>query len=145
MKKCTKCGEIKDEKMFYRARKNKFHSWCSKCKILANKKYTDYFKEYEKTRKYKLKNYKEKYGIGGRTIATYGLKIALFIYDRAERKCLECGSEYDLTIHHLDGNGRHNQEKGLPVNNDVENLVVLCRRCHGSIHGKQGGKPSRKE
>jgi hypothetical protein len=81
--------------------------------------------------------YKKTYGIGRRTITTYGLRLALEVYDRSERKCEVCGSEYDLTIHHLDGNGRHNAEKGLPMNNDKNNLAVLCRRCHGSLHSRE--------
>ena len=98
--------------------------------------------------KEKDKEIKSLYGIGRRTITTFGLKLALEVYDKANRKCKQCKSEYDLTIHHIDGNGRHNQEKGLPVNNDIMNLVVLCRKCHGSIHGKQSlggyGKGRRK-
>ena len=33
------------------------------------------------------------------------------------------------------------------MNNNINNLIVLCRRCHGSIHGKegQGIKKTRKE
>jgi predicted HNH restriction endonuclease len=50
------------------------------------------------------------------------------------------GEVNDLTIHHLDGKGRHNAERGLEVNNSSNNLIVLCRKCHGSIHGKERGK-----
>ena len=71
------------------------------------------------------------------------MKIGLVVYDKFERKCSQCGGENDLTIHHLDGNGRNNEESGLPVNNELDNLILICRRCHGSIHGKQGGRPKK--
>lgn len=61
----------------------------------------------------------------------------MFIYDRAGRKCETCGREDDLTIHHLDYNGKRAKLKGCILNNDVNNLKVLCRSCHGKIHGKQ--------
>jgi 5-methylcytosine-specific restriction endonuclease McrA len=86
----------------------------------------------------------ERNGISIRAMMLYGTKKAIFIYDRDKRMCTNCGSKYDLTIHHIDGNGRHNHEKGLPMNNAVENLVILCRRCHGSIHGKEGGRHHKK-
>jgi 5-methylcytosine-specific restriction endonuclease McrA len=89
----------------------------------------------------------DKYGIGLGTLRRYGLKIGLAVYDKFKRKCIECGEINDLTIHHLDGSGRNNENKGLPVNNELNNLILICRSCHGSIHGKQGGrgKKSNKE
>lgn len=149
MKKCKKCGELKPLVAFTKQKRCLLgvHSVCNKCRAIINRKYTDYYKNYKRKpslkRKYFYQIYKEKYGIGERTIRTYGLKLALEIYDNADRKCKECGSEYDLTIHHIDGNGRHNQEKGLPMNNDINNLIVLCRKCHGSIHGKEKGKQTK--
>jgi hypothetical protein len=73
------------------------------------------------------------------TIRRYGLETALFVYDRANRKCETCGVDKDLTLHHIDHNGRNNLNKGLPQNNDKDNLIVLCRRCHGGLHGREGG------
>jgi len=83
---------------------------------------------------------KEKYGIGYNTIRRFGLKLALFIYDRADRKCEICGSKIDLTIHHKNNKGSNLIKAGHPelVDNDINNLIVLCRSCHGRIHGKEG-------
>lgn len=93
-------------------------------------------KYFTKIRKKRDKNFKDRYGIGRRTISIYGLKLALEVYDRAKRKCELCGNENDLTIHHKDNKGRHYNEKKLPMNNRSKNLQILCRKCHGSIHGK---------
>jgi hypothetical protein len=56
--------------------------------------------------------------------------------------CKECGSKTDLTIHHIDGRGwaRKSKKAGLIPNNELSNLVILCRRCHGSLEGKYGAE-----
>jgi 5-methylcytosine-specific restriction endonuclease McrA len=50
-------------------------------------------------------------------------------------RCLICGTTdggpKGLVIHHKDG---CNGKQGLPLNNDPENLVVVCRRCHPKLH-----------
>ena len=101
--------------------------------------YQKYFKEkqleYQKTHRKQLK---DKYGLGAGTVSRYGFSLALQVYEKFNRKCSICGDVNDLTIHHLDGNGRNHEEKGLFVNNKLNNLVLICRRCHGSIHGKEG-------
>lgn len=64
------------------------------------------------------------------------------VFERDGWKCLICGSVDDLTVDHIDGNGRHS----ATPNNDMGNLRTLCRKCHGSVDGKKGGgkvgKPS---
>lgn len=40
-------------------------------------------------------------------------------------ECSICGSTENLLIHHIDHNRR---------NNDVSNLLVLCKRCHQEHH-----------
>jgi len=82
------------------------------------------------------KEVKEKYGIGVATIRRLGFKTAIFIYERDKRKCTICNSEYDLTVDHIDGKGRNYLNKGLKMNNNPNNLRILCRKCHGSISGK---------
>jgi len=47
--------------------------------------------------------------------------------------CILCGNEEGLLLHHRDGN---NGKQGKLLNNDINNLVVLCRRCHPSIHNQ---------
>lgn len=114
-----------------------------KQEISRYKKYKDNYQKYRLENKEKIKKYRQtvfdRYGISLSTIGIYGLKLALEVYDKFDRKCSQCGAENDLTIHHMDGKGAHNREKGLEVNNDIDNLKILCRRCHGSIHGKESG------
>jgi 5-methylcytosine-specific restriction endonuclease McrA len=101
-----------------------------------NKTYkNEYMKKYNPEYHKKIK---DKYGLGMGTVKKYGFKKALFVYDKFGRKCVQCGEENDLTIHHLDHKGRNFVNKGLKPNNNTNNLIILCRRCHGSLHGKEG-------
>jgi hypothetical protein len=43
------------------------------------------------------------------------------------KKCQICGNDKELEIHHKDKNIR---------NNDINNLIKLCRRCHMLIDGR---------
>lgn len=145
MKKCSKCGLSKAQQLFYKnCRATDGRSTiCISCqkKYRATKIVRQRNLERQRENDIKIRN---TYGIGRRTIATYGLKLALAIYDRGGRQCEICGDCYDLTIHHIDNNGRHNLERGEEVNNSPDNLKVLCRRCHGRIHGKQNKGLKRK-
>lgn len=133
MKKCKKCGVIKPLNLFYKNNNRMKDGHLNTCKMCCLKIHGAIYD----------KRLKEKYGIGRRTITLYGLKLALEVYDRAKRKCENCGSEYDLTIHHIDHRGRNFINKGLTPNNTSNNLQVLCRSCHGRIHGSQHGKKVR--
>jgi len=109
--------------------------------ILA--KNNEYFKNhpgYQIKHRIKLKKIYEKYGLGLGTIRRYGFKLALQVYENFGRKCIECGEINNLTIHHLDRNGSNNLKKGLPMNNELNNLILICRKCHGKIHGGEHGK-----
>ncbi len=101
---------------------------------MYNKNKRSYDLEYSK--KY-AKKIKDKYGIGVNTIKRYGLKLALNIYDKFGRKCSQCGEENNLTIHHINGKGWNYEINGLEPDNSIENLQILCRKCHGSLHGKE--------
>lgn len=152
MKKCKKCGRVQDLSCFYKQQSTAdgHRHYCKDCwknlnKIGKEKNGVSYFKN----RKKKLNILKSRYGIGAGTICRFGFKLSLEVYEKANRKCELCGNENDLTIHHIDGQGRHNAEKGLPVNNDIFNLQILCRSCHGRLHAlkhwenkvlKKGGK-----
>lgn len=124
-KQCGCCKEIKKLSDFYQDKKGKFgrRYECKKC---GKKNNLDMYA-----------NYKDKYGLGSGTIKRYGFKLSLEVYERAGRKCEECGEINDLTIHHLDRNGVNNQFNHLPMNNHKDNLVILCRSCHGRLHSIQ--------
>jgi len=41
------------------------------------------------------------------------------------KECSECGSDYHIQVHHRDG---------VRSNNSVENLEILCCKCHAKRH-----------
>jgi len=60
-------------------------------------------------------------------------------------ECQECGMSQEqsiilfnrkLIVHHKDGQGRNSEIK----NHELNNLITLCPRCHGNIHGKEARK-----
>ncbi len=48
----------------------------------------------------------------------------------ARRKCDQCGSFYQLNVHH-----KTYKHRGYEIEH-FGDLVVLCRSCHGARHGK---------
>lgn len=59
---------------------------------------------------------------------------------RDKKQCRLCSSEKNIIIHHRDGSGQN-----LPIskrNNNIKNLIALCRRCHADIH-RLGNKKTR--
>jgi dUTP pyrophosphatase len=65
---------------------------------------------------------------------TYKEKNAIHLSDRRKRRLIEnstgceiCGGGFLLEIHHKDGNNK---------NNKIENLQVLCKKCHYHTHGR---------
>ncbi len=144
MKLCKECHILLPPTSFRSLRDGKSNIWyprivCRSCEYVKNSK-RETVKRYRKLHAEKTK---AMYGIGIATIRRFGLRTALFVYDRAKRKCELCNDANNLTIHHKDGNGRHNEEKGLPVNNDHSNLQVLCRSCHGGLHSRQYWQPKK--
>lgn len=41
-------------------------------------------------------------------------------------KCISCGKEGEMVVHHVDQNFH---------NNKLENLRILCHQCHNQLHG----------
>lgn len=53
--------------------------------------------------------------------------------DREDDKCAICGSSENLTKHHLVPRVKcHNKYR--QIENDDENIVMLCRSCHDAVH-----------
>lgn len=103
-------------------------------------KHPGYMKEHRGIRKKPYSNYfKSASPISKKSILRHGLN-ALLVYQKYNGKCVYCKQDWDLTIHHIDNKGRNNIEMGLKPNNNINNLIVLCRKCHGKIHGKQSDK-----
>lgn len=104
------------------------------------KKYSDYGKRYY-TNKI---NMARRLGVTTQSVNKYGFKLAVELYDKCGRKCTVCGDKHQLHIHHIDHNGRNNKEKGLPENNSLDNLTLMCIKCHGSYHSKLNWESNRK-
>lgn len=51
------------------------------------------------------------------------------VLKRDNYSCQICGNTLQLVVHHKDKSGQCNNP-----NNDIDNLVTLCRRCHINIH-----------
>ncbi len=74
----------------------------------------------------------KKYGLSQTQITRYGFKLALEVYDKGGRKCALCNSTDKLQIHHLDNSG-----KSKNPNNSLDNLQLICIKCHSSISSKE--------
>ena len=57
------------------------------------------------------------------------------IYDRANKKCEKCGGTFNTEVHHLSYANLGNENS--------EDLILLCRKCHMIAHlwgiGKKAG------
>lgn len=149
MKQCKKCLQFKPKIDFYKSGITK-DGLRNECIICWNEQSRKYRKENPKrkaqqerrvkTNRIRLSKIKDKYGLGAGTIWRYGFRLAIKIYDKYNRQCIYCENENDLTLHHLDGRGRNYENQGLKANNNKNNLILICRKCHGRIHGKEGAK-----
>ena len=75
----------------------------------------------EKVKVYKQKN-KDAIRFGGNR------KIVL---KRDSNSCQVCGKTDKLVIHHLD---ETENRKKMNANNNIDNLITLCRGCHIKVH-----------
>jgi 5-methylcytosine-specific restriction endonuclease McrA len=81
-----------------------------------------------------MSNY-TKDGIHREIIRRFG-RDPKIVFERDSWKCQLCSSKDDLTIDHIDGNGRYSEKP----NNLISNLRTLCRKCHGREDRKRGKK-----
>lgn len=49
--------------------------------------------------------------------------------------CANCGTVFQLCVHHIDLSGQSKKP-----NNSIVNLMVLCRACHCRLHRTKGGR-----
>jgi len=144
---CKKCRETKDQSEFdFRKDRNKFSSPCKVCRRRQQNQFHKIHPQkyngvscYAKTKKYRELASK-KYRVSISAIAHHSLKVAIAVFDKYNRKCNRCGSTERLAIHHIDGKGRNYTEAKLRPNNNIDNLELLCIRCHGKIHGEMSGR-----
>ena len=103
---------------------------CPVCK----KKHASY-----KTMLSKKKHHPEiEMGVGsGNSYKNKHRALGIQTYRRVKKtKCEWCGSTNNLLVHHLDENR---------YNNNIDNLITLCKRCHQNLHTKRNMTTGRYE
>lgn len=86
----------------------------------------------------KKKNPNMEIGVGsGNSYKNKHQPLGIQTYRRAKKeKCEWCGSKKNLLVHHLDENR---------YNNNLDNLITLCKSCHQKHHTKRNPKTGRYE
>ena len=128
MKKCTKCGEIKELSEFTKkkSRKDGLNSSCKTCSRATTKSHYERNKEY-----YKKKSH------------NHEKRVAVLIKEYKENNpCVRCGETrpWRLEFHH-----RNPSEKEYAVSTmiqlayntvlkEIEKCDVVCANCHRDIH-----------
>lgn len=146
-KVCTFCGESKPLSRYFKNGKNGLHTRCKDCMKAVNETYyqnnrwssLQTMREYAQSHKKELKAYHQRYRkenakrinakqAEGRDRRYFDGKREIVLW-RDFYQCRKCGSLDDLVVHHIDGNGR-----GKTPNNDTNNLITLCKKCHINEH-----------
>ena len=113
--KKRRCPWMKERNEKYRTFKDKFEIYCLNCqkifKVSPSRKDTS---------KFCCKKCKNEFLI--KTKISLYRKIAFI---NLPKFCAKCFSNKSLIVHHLDKNRRNNQ---------LNNLIILCRSCHYKIH-----------
>jgi len=132
--RCVQCGET--------SYKHMAKGYCSSCYAKAYKqdpakkqrndrlKSEWYFKHHEREL-LRRKLYREQLHFAGQRDE---------VLERDGHECVDCTSAKRLVVHHKDHQGRG---RASP-NNDLSNLVTLCRKCHANAHREDLLEPRRK-
>lgn len=100
-----------------------------------------YHKYHDRNKKRILAYYyklKERFGMSPATVyRNGGIEIVRAVFKKYNNKCSNCGTENKIHIHHIDNQGRHNSNKGVKPNNSLNNLILLCVRCHAIRHQEE--------
>jgi 5-methylcytosine-specific restriction endonuclease McrA len=133
-KQCPVCDDFFLEKKFAKGRQ----VYCSKtCKFVVVRRSAiergvfyesiNRIKENNKEKYKELeKEYTDKKRFGGNK---------KHVLERDGYKCTECGKTSGLIIHHIDHSG-----KSENPNNEIDNLITLCKSCHGRHHASKHKK-----
>lgn len=122
-KKCTICERKADSR-----------GLCSKHYVSERKRTEPDFLEHTRKlkRQWRAKLRNNGLGITFWAIQVHGMEKATQIWRKFDCKCSLCGSKNRLEVHHIDHTG-----KTANPNNNIDNLQLLCEKCHGTIHGKE--------
>jgi len=141
-KRCTKCGRVKPLDEFYGNKKSKdgLEYSCKECYREAQVEYRK--KNREKIRAYRNQHYKDnkeyykELRVKGSNNKYFGGNREVVIA-RDGYKCTKCGvTKGRLDVHHIDGEGHGKEEP----NNNMDNLITLCHRCHSLTHWEERKK-----
>lgn len=116
--------------------------WRSKNIDKYNESQRKTYQKYIERRRKELVSYyykmKERFGMSPATVyRNGGIKVVREVFAKYNNQCANCGTENKIHIHHIDNQGRHNLNKGLKPNNSLNNLILLCVRCHTSRHQEE--------
>ncbi|MEI6596000.1 MAG: HNH endonuclease [Bacteroidota bacterium] len=140
-KECFHCKIIKPLADFYN-RRGYYSRCCKKCDCAraTNSRKIKCSIDPEYRENLKLKTYairkrlRIEYGQCTQFERYGGKNNVLTLYKRDKKTCQNCGATEKIVIHHIDGKGRHSIKKGVPINNDINNLIILCPTCHRWAH-----------
>lgn len=59
--------------------------------------------------------------------------VSLRIRERDNHTCKNCG-QLGVLVHHLDWHGKRDKVSHRLMNNNPNNLITLCHKCHNQIH-----------
>ena len=137
--KCTECNTT-DRKHYggglcyacykrkqYAKNPEKYKKWeaerYAKNSKLIRKRTKEYYYANRKKVLKNLKGYRDKKHFNG---------LRKTVLNRDKHVCQSCFSPGNV-VHHIDGNGRGSKNP----NNNLDNLVTLCRSCHLDIHNAE--------
>lgn len=160
-KKCTNCTKEKELKDFYTKKRSKVrkngtvHHWIghyARCKVCTDKlnkesrpKYTDWYKEYRKANKEKIKEKSKHHYVQN------NLEWIRLISTEKNLECERCGysktwagldfhhkdpREKETTIHKIMKGSVPTQEKWEEMKKELKKCQVLCATCHREEHMK---------
>lgn len=142
---CGRCKECKYEytRKWKSENRDKVNNYDKKWRKSNYETYLEsqrktYHKNIEKRRKYSRELWhkmKEIRGYDGSFKIRNGIEVL-----KKMDKCEICGTKETLQVHHKDNQGRHNLNKGLKPNNKINNLQILCRVCHATLHARSRPK-----
>lgn len=120
---CRKCHQKLSLKNF-ELQKNKWRRYiCKQCKTKDRLKWRKNNREKDRI---SVRKYQDRirFGCSRKTIL-----------EKNNCECKNCGKKFKITlcVHHKDGKGR----SYIKSNNQLNNLVIMCKSCHHSLHAKQ--------
>jgi len=140
-KECKQSSDKKQNDLSKKVLKNLKHPITLKCKYCQEEFFTRK-KEKQYCNKHISKKHQKRKKSKHKKTKLYFSDLYYYDFDnydgnriwcllRDDFTCTQCGNEENLTIHHKDGKGF--SKKPQHRNNNLNNLITLCNRCHDEI------------